>query len=306
MHQELLDILICPRCLPRESPLHLDVLERDGDDIVSGSLHCRHCGMGYPIEEGVATLLADGTSNDSYAGEERLSAYLWAHYADLWQDPQALGSYRAWRTWLPEHTEGLQLDLGCAVGRFTFELADNHRMTIGIDRCRDFIRAARQLLRDGEISFNLRSEGFQGEAQRLVRPAAWHAARCEFLVADALALPFPAATFTTLATLNLIDKLPSPRRHLEETSRVASPRGSTLLFADPFSWSPEVADEESWLGGQRQGPFRGPGYAGVEHQLALRSVPPWRLLRHEQVDWRLRNHRNHFEHITSETMLFAR
>lgn len=307
MHRDLLDLLTCPRCLPAESPLHLEERQRDGAEIVTGDLHCRHCGRGYPIRDGLATLLPEeDVAPDPYAGGERLSSYLWAHYADLWQDARATPAYREWRSWLGGAEDVLRLDLGCAVGRFTFELAEARGLTLGVDRCAGFVRAARTLHREGELTFTLRDEGRQGHPVTLTLPPAWRQKRCEFLVADALALPFRAGTFGQLASLNLIDKLPRPRTHLEEVTRVAHAHRAAFLFADPFSWSSEVAPEEAWLGGQSEGPYRGAGSLGVTEVLAAKVSPPWRLARQGEVDWTLRNHRNHFEQIRSATLLFTR
>src|SRR4051812_10622844 len=45
------------------------------------------------------------------------------------------------------------LDLGCAVGRSTFELARHCSEVIGIDFSRSFIRVANQLKRRGAVAF---------------------------------------------------------------------------------------------------------------------------------------------------------
>jgi len=306
MLRELLDLLICPCCLPGEQPLHPEIRNGDLREIHDGELHCRHCGRGYPVRDGLAILLPEAEGADPYAGSEHLSRYLWAHYADLWQDPEATPSYATWRTWLADPLPGPRLDLGCAVGRFTFELADTHELTLGIDRCRGFVHAARTLQRKGQLAFTLRDEGRQGHPVTLTLPPAWMERRCEFLVADALALPLRAGHFRQLASLNLIDRLPKPRTHLEELTRVAHPHQAALLFADPFSWSDEIAPEEAWLGGQRKGPYRDAGSLGVSALLTGKLYPPWQLRRQGKVHWTLRNHRNHFEQIRSDTLLFSR
>lgn len=54
MRRSLLDILACPKC---KSDLELEVFEEEGDDIISGKLICRKCGVFYPIEEGIPNFL---------------------------------------------------------------------------------------------------------------------------------------------------------------------------------------------------------------------------------------------------------
>ena len=54
MKQDLMDILACPLC---KGELTLKVDSQDGDEIVSGSLHCAACDETYPIEDGIPNLL---------------------------------------------------------------------------------------------------------------------------------------------------------------------------------------------------------------------------------------------------------
>jgi len=54
MKQDLMEILACPLC---KGELTLNVDSEDGDEIVSGSLHCAACDETYPIEDGIPNLL---------------------------------------------------------------------------------------------------------------------------------------------------------------------------------------------------------------------------------------------------------
>ena len=49
-----MDILACPVC-KGELTLHTELEE--GDEVVSGSLHCASCNEAYPIEESIPNLL---------------------------------------------------------------------------------------------------------------------------------------------------------------------------------------------------------------------------------------------------------
>jgi SAM-dependent methyltransferase len=302
MRQDLLDILICPACLPAERPLRLSGARRAGNEILAGTLDCRTCGRVYPIEEGLAVLLAEpGTpaTPDKYDQPATVSAYLWSHFADLAGDPDAFEAYRQWAALVPAG-EGLALDLGCAVGRMSFELAACGGLVVGLDRSRPLVAKARQLARDGTLDYPLTLEGRLSELRRIELPAAWHRHPPEFLVADALALPFPAQVADCLCSLNLLDKLPQPRRHLAECDRVAAGAGACLLVSDPYSWSTECAAEEDWLGGTDVGPYAGFGRDNLRRILEREGEPPWRVTAEGQVAWTIRNHRNHFELIRSQ------
>ncbi|MFW6383871.1 MAG: methytransferase partner Trm112 [Halodesulfurarchaeum sp.] len=54
MNEELMDIICCP---VEKAELELAVDERDGEEIVEGTLTCTECGTRYPIEDGIPNLL---------------------------------------------------------------------------------------------------------------------------------------------------------------------------------------------------------------------------------------------------------
>jgi len=145
---------------------------------------------------------------------------------------------------------------------------------------------------------------------RTVRlPEAWDTDRVEFIVADAAALPFPGGTFSVVTSLNVLDKVPRPLKHLQETNRVAGKRNVRFLFSDPFSWSTDSALEEHWLGGREDGPYPGRGMDNVRSLLEGKDGvirPPWLIEQEGFVRWKIRNHRNHYELIRSEFLMARR
>jgi uncharacterized protein YbaR (Trm112 family) len=54
MKRQLMDILACPVC---KGKLELSVVTEDGDEIVTGSLHCPRCNVSYPITDSIPNLL---------------------------------------------------------------------------------------------------------------------------------------------------------------------------------------------------------------------------------------------------------
>lgn len=302
MRQDLLDLLICPACLPAERSLRLAGGRRGGGEILAGSLDCNGCGRAYPIEEGLAVLLPapeDAAGGNKYLQPATVSSYLWSHFADLADDPDASAAYRQWAALVPADGQ-LTLDLGCAVGRLSFELAPRGGLVVGLDRSRPLVEKARQLAREGALDFPLVLEGRLSEPRRIELPETWRQHPPEFLVADALALPFPAHVADRLCSLNLLDKVPRPHRHLAECDRVAASEKTCLLISDPFSWSTECAAEADWLGGTENGSYAGFGCDNLRRILVAEGEPPWRVTGEGEVAWTIRNHRNHFELIRSQ------
>ena len=122
------------------------------------------------------------------------------------------------------------------------------------------------------------------------------------MLGDVLRLPFQRYSFSSVVSLNLIDKIPSPLAHLREMNRVARDKTSQFLFSDPFSWSLDMAEQEAWLGGVTEGLN---AYKGIDN---IRSVlttgnegflPMWKIENQNYIWWKIRNHKNHFELIRS-------
>ncbi|MBF0495079.1 MAG: methyltransferase domain-containing protein [Deltaproteobacteria bacterium] len=307
MKTKLLDWIICPSCLPMENGLSCRIESQNSREIITGTLHCTQCGAAYPIQDGLACILprclySDQVRPSKYEDLISLSAYLWGHYADIFHDPDASSAYTAWSDLL-DPTPGPALDLGCAVGRFTFELSRKFDFAIGLDNSIQFVTAARRLMTQGRIDFSLVDEGRLKSHQNITLPSSWDTDRVEFIVADALALPFKSGLFSAVSSLNLLDKVPRPLVHLQELNRISRNAGAQLLLSDPYSWSTEVAAEENWLGGVLTGPFTGKGRDNVMALLCGRRPdslnPGWDVRYRGEVWWRLRNHANHFELIRS-------
>jgi uncharacterized protein YbaR (Trm112 family) len=309
MKQHLAGKLICPSCLPQEHVLQVDIRSVEAEDVVDGTLTCRHCDRCFPIKDGIAFLdpaPPDERLANRYEQEEVLSSYLWSHYGDLLGDEQATDAYQQWAGLMVPHA-GMALDLGGAVGRFTFEMSCKCDLAVGIDKSLAFIQAARRFMQEGELRFTLKDEGLLGHEVIIRRPAHWQPERVEFIVADAQRLPFPAHTITSLASLNLVDKLPKPSTHLEEINRVAATSGSQLLLSDPFSWSTEAAEIDQWLGGKANGPYAGKGLDNIETILRHGGLTPgWQVTQRAHVWWKIRTHSNHYELIRSCFLKAAR
>jgi uncharacterized protein YbaR (Trm112 family) len=54
MRKDMMDILACPVC---KGPLTLNVTKEEGDEVITGSLHCAQCNETYPIEDTIPNLL---------------------------------------------------------------------------------------------------------------------------------------------------------------------------------------------------------------------------------------------------------
>ncbi len=307
MKRYLLDLLVCPNCLPEEIPFGKPTIKQEEEgDIIFGELICPKCSNRYPIKNGIAIICPDPSQvplpSNKYENPKVVSSYLWSHYGDLIGDEEHVDSYVKWAS-LMDVQPGICLDIGCAVGRFSLEMAQKVNFVIGIDLSFAFIKTAREIAKKGMLpDFELIEEGNIVSKRKIELGRLWNPHKVDFLVADALNLPFPSEIFSTVASLNLIDKVPSPIKHLKEMDRVSKSKDSQLIISDPFSWSTEASPEEEWLGGKENGIFSGYGIDNIEKILRgdynILKLP-FEITTKGHLWWKIRTHRNHFELIRS-------
>jgi putative 4-mercaptohistidine N1-methyltranferase len=140
------------------------------------------------------------------------------------------------------------LDLGCAVGRSTFELSGWVRQVVGIDLLHCFIAAANGIRETGKIEIRRTEEG--EVVTWLVRELALELdrERCQFEVGDATCLRKDIAGFDVVLAANLIDRVKSPRDLLKSFSALVHP-GGHLILSSPYTWLEEFTPKSAWLGG---------------------------------------------------------
>jgi SAM-dependent methyltransferase/uncharacterized protein YbaR (Trm112 family) len=143
------------------------------------------------------------------------------------------------------------LDLGCAVGRTTLDLAAAHpdALVLGLDIHLGLLRIARDAAA-GEASYPRRRIGLVYDRRRFAVDFP-QAARVDFWAADALALPFVPGVAGLCVGLNLLDCVPDPRLLLESLARATAP-GGRILLATPYDWATRATPVEAWLGGHSQ------------------------------------------------------
>ncbi len=206
---------------------------------------------------------------------------------------------------LPDLPAGPVLDLGCATGRTTFELAAaTGRPAVGVDLSFAMLRLAAGALRQGRVRYPRRRVGVVYDRRDFaVAPPAGE--RVDFWLVDAGALPFPDAKFAAVVALNVLDCVAQPRDLLAAVARLLAPGGKAVL-ATPYDWSPHATPIEQWLGGHSQ---RGPGRGAAEPVLRALLTPgahpasidglsivaeepdlPWRVRLHDRSAMEYRVH----------------
>jgi len=143
------------------------------------------------------------------------------------------------------------LDLGCATGRTSFELARGFESVHGIDLTARFIRLGLELKERGELAWQIATEGDLVESRRVTLAdlgLAATAARVEFWQGDAANLKPHFTGYDLIFAGNLIDRMARPRALLQGIHERIKP-GGLLVLASPCTWLEEFTDKSEWLGG---------------------------------------------------------
>jgi len=143
------------------------------------------------------------------------------------------------------------LDIGCATGRASFELARYFDQVNGLDFSARFIQQAVQLAQGETLRYTLPVEG------ELLDYKACHlkelgldayANRVDFFQADACNLKAHFSGYDFILAANLIDRLHHPKDFLAEIHTRLT-LGGILMLSSPYTWLEEHTAHSEWLGG---------------------------------------------------------
>lgn len=149
-----------------------------------------------------------------------------------------------------KQAEGLRaLDLGCAVGRASFELARFFPEVVGIDFSQSFVDAANHLKQNGSMPYTMLTEGeIRIEAEAVV-DASLDLSRVSFMQGDACNLDFEKlGLFDVVLGANLVCRLPKPSKFLKEVGRLVK-AGGYLVLPSPYTWLESFTPKSEWVGG---------------------------------------------------------
>jgi putative 4-mercaptohistidine N1-methyltranferase len=248
---------------------------------------------------------------DYYETDEQVNEYLVFHYASLEQTlPWDFGPRQAYgfhsrlaqcidASKLPEDSRAL--DLGCSVGRTSFELSRYCAQVVGIDYSQAFIEAAKRILQSGEIPLLLKREGQLGDALTNRLPQGVNPGRVRFLQGDAEALPDSIGRFDAITFANVLDRLPHPRVALDNLARIANP-GAQLVVCSPFTWWDEFTAPEERLGG-----FMRDGREVTSHDSIVAALEPDFALRETcDLPFLIREHERKYHFSVAQTSIWTR
>ena len=145
------------------------------------------------------------------------------------------------------------LDLGCATGRATYELAREFNEVEGIDFSVRFVQLGAKLKSDGYVAFSSKEEGEIVTNKKVTIEELGYEKlkeRVSFWQGDACNLKPNFNSYDLIMATNLIDRLYNPRLFLDTIDERLNVDG-ILVITSPYTWQESSTKREFWLGGYK-------------------------------------------------------
>ena len=192
--------------------------------------------------------------NDNvYETDELIAQYCDFHYGseNFGVKNFCLNSVELLTPYLKNMNNKKALDLGCSVGRSTFELAKIFDDVIGIDFSTNFINVGVKLKIYDSLIYKVKKEGeiFEEKAISLKELGLEKIKeKVTFMQGDACNLKDIYTCFDLIFCSNLIDRLYYPQKFLDDIpSRIN--KDGLLVLLSPYTWLEDYTPKENWLGG---------------------------------------------------------
>lgn len=251
---------------------------------------------GIPVSDTCRDCYGRGMSNP-YESRRLVEEYLFFHYATFEEAAGTLPVPReAWG--FPKRvvselidksaTARTALDVGCAVGASSFELARSIPRVMGVDFSEAFINAAQAMKNKLSLEATVTGEGKRVQAFAARRPEGIDPSRIHFETGDAMNLRGDIGVFDVVLAANLICRLPQPLRFIERLKDLVA-AGGQLLLATPFSWLEEFTPEANWLGGKED--------SRPSHEILAEMLrPAFSLEATKDIPFLIREHSRKFQY----------
>lgn len=329
--------ILCPECrAPSSDGMSVyalaisEVFFEINGNIISGILICQGCGREYPIIGGVPCVIrnVDGwleqeiaasptrlelpgrfskltpkTQNRTPEAERALvSAFAELHYGDFsGRDDSLMKENRDY--WLSvknltETTQGPVLDLGCSVGRFSFDMARSSNAVVGLDLRLSLLIMAEKFRAKDRVTYERRLAGRRFET---VETNFKSEENVLFIAGDALDPPFKMESFNLVAGLNILDNVHAPMTLLGQMNALLRP-GGALLLGSPYEWREDITHPSQWLDTDDR------DSAAMLNDILKGIVLPQTgfnyILETEipQIGWTMRNHERYYSRFISHVV----
>ncbi len=245
--------------------------------------------------------------DDVYETDELIAQYCEFHYGERYfKVPNFPARIAALCRQQCANLEGKNaLDLGCATGRTTFELAKFCDHVTGIDFSARFIKMALEMRDKGSIRYAIADEGdIVSYHERTLAELNLEGtqAKVEFWQGDAHNLKAQFTGYDLVLAANLIDRLYDPGLFLRQIAGRINP-GGMLVILSPYTWLEEFTPREKWLGGRK---INGENVTTLEGLAAAMAGDFTQVGEPQDVEFVIRETRRKFQHSISQMSAWLR
>ncbi|MEO6698270.1 MAG: 5-histidylcysteine sulfoxide synthase [Paraperlucidibaca sp.] len=242
-----------------------------------------------------------------YETDRQLAEYAEFHYGDSYFDvpnfPKALADIAI--DACAGRPMQRALDLGCATGRSSFELARAFDHVTGIDFSARFIDLAASLASSGSVRYTLIDEGeLVSYKTRTLEDLSLSdtVGNVNFSQGDACNLKPHFAGYDLILAANLIDRLYDPAQFISQVHERLN-IGGVLMITSPYTWLTEHTPRADWLGGFKKD---GETYTTLDALHEHLSAHFEALREPVDVPFVIRETRRKYQHSVSEASFWVR
>ena len=188
-----------------------------------------------------------------YETDELVSQYCDFQYGDEYFGVQnfAIACAQKAIAYTKDINQGSALDLGCATGRASFELAKAFDKVCGIDFSARFVQVGVELKQNNKVGYYQNGEGdlktrYEVHLDELGLSDV--SKKVEFWQGDACNLKSHFSNYDLIMATNLIDRLYEPRLFLDNVYERIN-EGGYLVLTSPYTWLEDYTDKKFWIGG---------------------------------------------------------
>ncbi|MEH6532960.1 MAG: 5-histidylcysteine sulfoxide synthase [Photobacterium frigidiphilum] len=196
------------------------------------------------------------------------------------------------------------LDIGCSVGRATFELAKTFDHVDGLDFSARFIQQACTLIEQGEKRYTIRTEGDLVEFKSITLAELNYieiANKVSFMQGDACNLKSQYTGYDLIYASNLIDRLGDPKQFLSSIyDRINT--GGYLVITSPYTWLEDYTNKDNWLGGTK---VHGENFTTLDG-LTENLISRFELIAVKEIPFVIRETKRKFQHSLSEMTIWRK
>ncbi|QSZ42445.1 5-histidylcysteine sulfoxide synthase [Sulfurimonas aquatica] len=253
----------------------------------------------------VVTNTKDEEVADIYESDELVSQYCEFQYGDTHFGVENFAKSTAAIASKYAINRGKALDLGCATGRATFELAKTFDEVEGIDFSVRFVQVGAKLKSDSYVAFSTLEEGSLATNKKVTISELGYDSlkeKVSFWQGDACNLKPNFTSYDLIMATNLIDRLYNPRLFLDTIDERLNKDG-ILMITSPYTWQESSTKKEFWLGG-----FSDESGKEVKTIESLQTVlgDKFELIHREDLEFVIKETARKYQHTISEVSIWKK